>query len=102
MNVPTCCARHGGRATGTAPAAFWRRGLRSLRWLAPGAMLALLPKCPVCFAAWFALATGIGISTTTASHLRTGVAVLCAIALAALAAGIVFSDRAPRWRRRRA
>jgi len=80
-----CCAAHRARATGAAPAGFVRRGLRSLRWFAPGAVLALLPKCPACFAAYFALATGVGMSATTAGHVRTGLAILCVGALLYLA-----------------
>lgn len=43
----------------------------------PGILLLLLPKCPLCLAAWIALATGIGISATAASYLREGVIAVC-------------------------
>jgi hypothetical protein len=47
----------------------------------PASVLALLPKCPVCVAAYVALATGLGISVTVASYLRTGVIVACVATL---------------------
>jgi hypothetical protein len=89
MSGRPCCAQRRSAAAAAAPAGRLRRGLHLLGWLAPGALLALLPKCPMCFAAYFALATGIGISAATASHLRTGLAGLCIAALAALAVRFV-------------
>ena len=53
------------------------RMLAFLQWLAPAAILALLPKCPLCLAAYLALFTGVGMSFTTASYLRTGLIVAC-------------------------
>lgn len=44
----------------------------------PGAMLILMPKCPVCVAGIVAVATGVGVSVTAASYVRTGVIVVCA------------------------
>jgi hypothetical protein len=83
MNL-RCCARRPTRAGGARPGLV-RRRLLTAGWLVPGALLALLPKCPACFAAWFAIATGAGISATAASHLRSGLAVLCVATLAVLA-----------------
>ena len=39
-------------------------------WLLPGVLMALIPKCPVCLAAYLSLLTGIGIQVSTAAYLR--------------------------------
>lgn len=49
----------------------------TFRWLLPSVALALMPKCPACFGLYFALATGIGLSFTAASFLRTLAIVVC-------------------------
>lgn len=50
-------------------------------WILPGVMLALLPKCPLCLAAWLSLLLGIGLSATTARMLHTALIVLCTVTL---------------------
>lgn len=82
--IPSCCST--GRATRL------HRGVEAIEWAAPGAILAVLPKCPACVAAYVALATGVGVSVSAATYLRTGTIVVCAASLLFLAARTV-------WRR---
>lgn len=56
-----------------------------VRWLVPGLTLVLMPKCPVCFAGYIALVSGVGLSLPVASALRTSLIVLCVASLAFLA-----------------
>ncbi len=67
-----CCARH--RIGGTAG------------WLVPTAILAALPKCPMCFVAYFAMVTGLGLSVPAAARVRGLIVLICAASLAYLAA----------------
>jgi len=45
----------------------------------------VLPKCPVCLAAYIALGTGIGISVPVATQVREAASALCLAALGFLA-----------------
>ncbi len=65
-------------------------------YVAPTAVLVLLPKCPACIVAWLAIGTGIGVTVSTATYLRTSLLVLCVACLAYVAARHVF-----RWMAKR-
>lgn len=56
-----------------------------LAWLVPGTLLALMPKCPVCVAAYLALFTGVGVPLSAAGFLRTGLIAICVLSLTYLA-----------------
>jgi hypothetical protein len=60
-----CCA-----ARPHPPASRGRLG-RLAGWVGSAAGLALMPKCPACIAAYVAVGTGVGISLSAATHLRT-------------------------------
>jgi hypothetical protein len=47
----------------------------------PAVILVLLPKCPVCIAAYIAVVTGIGLSLPVTAHLRTLLVILCSTSL---------------------
>ena len=71
MSCPHCAPKR----------SFFRRGVRKTGWVVPGILLVLMPKCPLCLAAYIALGTGISISVTTATWLRGALIVLCAASL---------------------
>jgi hypothetical protein len=62
-----------------------RRVVHVCEWLLPGVTLALMPKCPACLAGYILLGTGLGVSFTVASYLRTTVLVVSAATLLFLA-----------------
>ena len=70
MNREMCCENPRLRT-------FGRRCVDAFGWIIPGAILALLPKCPMCLAAYLALWTGIGISVSAATQLRVSLLILC-------------------------
>jgi hypothetical protein len=90
MRPPSCCRINDGTAAASkmnaAPVGFVRRIRSTAGWIAPSVGLALLPKCPLCVAAYLAIATGVGVSLTTAAYLRTSFELLCLGSLGYLAA----------------
>jgi type IV secretory pathway VirB2 component (pilin) len=63
-----------------------QRLLSNAGWILPGAILALIPKCPMCLAAYIALWTGLGLSVAAAANLRLLLIIVCGISLVFLAA----------------
>lgn len=94
MSAYRCCqgvARGpaaGPRATPT------RTGIA--RWLAPAALFALTPKCPLCIAAYLTAATGIGVSASTVTGMRTAAIMIGAGALGYLGASAMVRRRRAR------
>lgn len=70
-----------------------QRFLSIAGWIVTSAILALIPKCPVCLAAYVAAWTGIGLSLSAATHLRTSLLILCG--------GLILFLVARNWMRRR-
>jgi hypothetical protein len=62
---------------------------RTASWIVPSAILALMPKCPLCLAAYVALFTGLGISLAVASIAWWSVAIGCVAAIVYLAVTMV-------------
>jgi hypothetical protein len=70
---------------GKRPTGLFRRAWRSIQWLFPATLLVLMPKCPLCVAAYVALFTGVGISVSTAEWIQILMVVFCLSSLAYLA-----------------
>ena len=50
---------------------FVQRFLENAGWIVPGAILALLPKCLACVATYAVIGTGVGLSLSATTYLRT-------------------------------
>jgi hypothetical protein len=84
-NCPLCNRDRAPRPTDrNRPIRLFRRAWRSIRWLFPATVLLLMPKCPMCVAAYVALFTGIGISVSTARSIQILILLSCLISLAYL------------------
>jgi hypothetical protein len=94
VNAHHCCQSKTGAGDNVdRPATRLRRSREIAGWIVPSATLAMIPKCPVCVAAYVAFATGIGISLPTATYLRTILVVLCVASLVFVTAKRVRSLR---------
>jgi hypothetical protein len=89
MNSLTCCQTAANAAHKDAkaadgkvlPSSAKQRGFALAKFSLPTLILALLPKCPACFAAYVALGTGISLSVQAASVLRSTLVATCVAAL---------------------
>ena len=59
-----------------------RRRTATAASILPGALLALLPKCPLCIAAWLTAVTGMGFAPTGVTRLREMIVVFWVAAVA--------------------
>lgn len=93
MSAACPCHNRPVKRTGTVTA-----GLLS------GLALLLMPKCPACVAAYIALGTGIGLTTSTVGHLRFGLILICSSLLFISAFRLLSSFGLPTfsslWKRR--
>ena len=86
MNNPHCNCSHNAKPLQTIESTQDKkktsRGFSGyLKMAIPAFVFIIIPKCPVCLAGYIALATGIGISITTATYVRFGLIVFCIISL---------------------
>jgi hypothetical protein len=79
MSCPKCAAES---------RLFRRRVARIAGMVLPGILLAVMPKCPMCFVAYAAAFTGIGLSVTAAIYLRSALILLCVACLTAVAISV--------------
>jgi hypothetical protein len=89
-------------ADGYAHVPFARRFLDLAGSLLPSAILAALPKCPICLAAFVAIGTGVGISASTATCLELLLVLLCLASLSYFASRLVRHFMRPNLPRQRA
>jgi hypothetical protein len=73
--------------TGRRPQHSWWHGTSGC--VGSGALLVLLPKCPMCIAAYLTLWTGAGVAMPVATHLRPMAATLFIVSALFLAVRLV-------------
>lgn len=87
MKNGSCCQRN---SNDTVAGRSWSRvARRAVSWVVPGVVLAAMPKCPLCLAAYVALFTGFEISIAAAKFAWWSVAIGCVAVLVYLAATTV-------------
>ncbi len=105
MRANRCCERPAGKASLAVNSGnpFIRRCRDIAGCMLPVSALMLLPKCPVCLAAYIAIVTGVGISVSTATYLRVLFLTLCIASITCLAAkrgrhlyALIFIERGQR------
>ena len=74
MTAPCCL----GEPASRRPA---RRLSRAAATVLPSALLAILPKCPLCLAAWLTAVTGVGFTSGGAAWVRAMLVVFAVTAV---------------------
>ncbi len=83
MNAHACCQKDRPAPKAARHPKSWSvRARKVAGYVVPGTLLALLPKCPICLAAYVALGTGFTLSYASAHILLRTLTVLCLGALA--------------------
>jgi hypothetical protein len=78
VNPLHCCQRKLRTSDDVPQQNTWLRRSRGVAgWLVPGALLALMPKCPLCLAGYLALCSGITLSYSSAHILMRTLTTLC-------------------------
>jgi hypothetical protein len=78
MNSPHCCQWKLHPVRDARWQSTWLRHIREVAgWMVPGALLALMPKCPMCFVAYVALCSGLTMSCSSAHILMRILTALC-------------------------
>jgi len=79
-----CCCQRKSLAGDDArqPKTWMRRVKGAAGWILPGTLLALMPKCPMCLAAYVALFTGFTMSGSSAHILMRALTTVCISTLA--------------------
>ncbi|HEX6562629.1 MAG TPA: hypothetical protein VF020_00025 [Chthoniobacterales bacterium] len=80
--MKACNCENGSQTiAGGAGAPPYRRFLNFIGWIVPSAVLALIPKCPVCVAGYAVIGTSVGLSLSALAQLRLALIVLCVVSL---------------------
>jgi len=78
MNPSCFCQRKPRTGHEARQQMSWLRLVRGVAgWILPSALLALMPKCPICLAAYVALCTGFTMSGSSAHILMRTLTMLC-------------------------
>jgi hypothetical protein len=79
MKNSCCCGVQSNQSS--AQLTGVQRAMRIINWVLPSIVLAAMPKCPVCVAAYVMLLTGCGISIGAAASLRWLAISVCVLSL---------------------
>ena len=78
MNSHHCCQWKPQNSRDARQQRTWLRRAREVAgWIVPGALLALMPKCPMCLVAYVAFCSGLTMSCSSAHILMRVLTVLC-------------------------